>query len=125
AWARPLEGPLAEEPVHERADVQPDLRPERFVVRLEDDPLGTAVQRLFDVQGRTANRHVLPVRGHRVRALERARAPHDGADVGERADAVHAEWVERSVLALRERCWCAVDTRAHHAGESGLDAGWG
>src|SRR6476646_3843321 len=35
----PLERPLAEEAVHEDADVQADLGPERLVIRLEDDPL--------------------------------------------------------------------------------------
>src|SRR2546425_7825432 len=39
----PLEGALPEEIVHECADVQPDLRPERLVVRLEHHPLEPSV----------------------------------------------------------------------------------
>ena len=34
-----LERTLPEQIVHERADVQPDLRPQRLVVRFEDHPL--------------------------------------------------------------------------------------
>ena len=34
-----LEGSLAEEVVHEGADVEPDLSPERLIVGLEDHPL--------------------------------------------------------------------------------------
>src|SRR5919106_193906 len=33
-----LECPLPEQIVHERADVEADRRPQRLVVRLEDDP---------------------------------------------------------------------------------------
>src|SRR5207253_10655066 len=41
-----LERALAEQPLHEGADVQADLRPQRFVVRLEHDPLRAAVEAL-------------------------------------------------------------------------------
>src|SRR5690348_303852 len=53
---RPLEGALPEERVHERAAVESDLRPERLVVRLEDDPLRAAVQALLDVQREATDR---------------------------------------------------------------------
>ena len=40
-----LERALPEEALHERADVEPDLRPERLVVRLEHHPLRAAIER--------------------------------------------------------------------------------
>src|ERR1700730_5687747 len=39
-----LERALPEQVLHEGADVQPDLRPERFIVRFEDDPLSTLIE---------------------------------------------------------------------------------
>ena len=45
-----LERALAEQVVHERADVEPDLRPQRLVVGLEHDPLGAAVEALLEEQ---------------------------------------------------------------------------
>ena len=39
---RALEGALPEEALHEGAEVEPDLGPERLVVRLENHPLGAA-----------------------------------------------------------------------------------
>ena len=90
-----LERALAEEVVHERADVQPDLRPQRLVVRLEDHPLGAAVQALLEEQREPPDRDVLPLRGQLVGAVERARAPADVAEDREVAQAVDAERVER------------------------------
>src|ERR1043166_9080631 len=75
ARRRALERPLAEEAVHERAEVQADLRPERLVVRLEDHPLRAAVETLFEIERQAADRNVLPLRGQAVVALQRARAP--------------------------------------------------
>src|SRR5437763_7350398 len=98
-----LEGALTEEALHEGAEVQPDLRPERLVVRLEHDPLGTAVHALLEEQRRAPDRHVLPLRGEHVRALQRARAPGDPADDGERAQAVDAERVQLAVLGVGKR----------------------
>src|SRR5262249_20483142 len=72
---RALEGALPEEVVHEGADVQADLRPERLVVRLEDDPLRAAEKALLDVQSGAPDRDVLPLRGEPVVALPRPRAP--------------------------------------------------
>src|SRR5690606_1426016 len=75
ARRRALEGALPEKVLHEGADVQADLGPERLVVRLEDDPLRSAEQRLLDEQGSAANRNVLPVGGDEIGAFERPRAP--------------------------------------------------
>src|SRR5215210_6776475 len=103
ARARPLERALAEQRLHEGAHVEPDLRPERLVVPLEDDPLGAAVQALLDEEREPPDRHVLPLRGELVGADERPRAPDDGAEDGERPQAVEAERIERAVLGVRER----------------------
>src|SRR5262249_9814855 len=58
-----LESALPEQTLHKRADVQTDLRPNRLVVWLKDDPLSPAIQALFQEQGGTAYRYVLPLRG--------------------------------------------------------------
>src|SRR5262249_46993886 len=47
AWGLALEGALPEEVLHEGADVEPDLGPERLVVRLEDHPLRAAEEALL------------------------------------------------------------------------------
>src|SRR5215216_6285528 len=67
ACARALERALPEQGLHEGADVEPDLRPERLVVRLEHDPLRPAVQALLDVEREPPDRHVLPLRRELVR----------------------------------------------------------
>src|SRR6266849_5117517 len=43
-----LECSLPEEILHECSHIQADLRPERLSVRLEDDPLQTLIEALFD-----------------------------------------------------------------------------
>ena len=50
ARRRALEGALAEQVLHEGADVEADLRPQRLVVRLEDHPLRAAIEALLDEQ---------------------------------------------------------------------------
>ena len=60
ARRRALERALAEQVLHERADVEPDLRPQRLVVRLEHHPLRPAVEALFDVERQSPHRDVLP-----------------------------------------------------------------
>src|SRR6185295_20253399 len=47
---RALERALAEHSLHERADIEPHLGPERLVVRLEHDPLRAAVEALLEKQ---------------------------------------------------------------------------
>src|SRR5690606_7903251 len=61
AWRASLEGALAEEAVHEGADVQTDLRPEGLIVGFEDDPLRAAVEGLLDHEGGAADGDVLPL----------------------------------------------------------------
>src|SRR6266540_2229507 len=95
-----LEGPLTEEVVHERPHVEPDLRPQRLVVRLEDDPLGTAVEALLEEEREATNRDVLPLGCLRVGAVERASAPGDVAVDRERAQTVCAQRVEHAVLGI-------------------------
>src|SRR4051794_19080952 len=46
-----LERALAEERLHEGADVEPDLHPQRLVVRLEHHPLSAAEQAFFYKKG--------------------------------------------------------------------------
>src|SRR5258708_4865087 len=60
-WCLTLERTLAEQILHERSNIQTYLRPQRFIVRLEDDPLSTSEKTLFDVEGRPAHRNVLPL----------------------------------------------------------------
>src|SRR5262249_54459475 len=67
-----LERPLTEQAVHERPEVQPDLRPQPLVVRLEDDPFRAFVEALLDVQRRSPNRYVFPFARRLVGAVERA-----------------------------------------------------
>ena len=75
ARGRALERALAEQVVHERADVQPDLRPERLVVGLEDHPLQPAVQAFLDEERGAAHRDVFVLIGQLVGPAQRARAP--------------------------------------------------
>ena len=97
---RALEGALAEQVVHERADVQADLRPERLVVGLEDDPLRCPGRALLDVQGRPAHGDVLPLARLLVGAVQRAGAPADVAEDREVAQRVDAERIEAAVLGV-------------------------
>ena len=54
ARRRALKRALAKQVVHERADVQANLRPQRFVVGLKDHPLRAPIETLFDETVRTA-----------------------------------------------------------------------
>src|SRR6202011_5962952 len=80
-----LEGARAELREHERADVQPQARPERLVVRLEHRPLDPVVDARAQEDRHPAHRDVAPLRV----GPEGARAPHDeparrdGADRGD------------------------------------------
>src|SRR5215213_10892965 len=118
ARAGALERALAEQRLHERAHVEPDLRPQGLVVPLEHDPLRAAIEALLDEQREPPDRHVLPLRGELVGADERPRSPHDGAEDGERAQAVQPERVERAVLGIRER-----DREPLGAADDGVGAG--
>src|SRR5215211_4939143 len=65
-WRAALERALAEQVLHERAEIQAQLRPERLVVRLEDGPLAAAVEAFLDEQREPPHGHVLPLRGEPV-----------------------------------------------------------
>ena len=52
AWRFALERALAKEALHEGADVEPDLCPERLIVRLKDNPLRAAIERFLEEQRR-------------------------------------------------------------------------
>ena len=97
-----LERALPEQVVHERADVEPDLRPQRLVVGLEDHPLEPLTEALLDEQRGPADRDVLPLARLLVGAVERPRAPDDVAVDRERAQDVDAERVELPVLEVGE-----------------------
>src|SRR5206468_3755206 len=65
-----LERALAEKPVHECADVEPNLRPQWLVVGLEDDPLSAAIEALLDEQRRAPHGNVLPLGGEAIGSLQ-------------------------------------------------------
>ena len=74
-----LERSLQEQALHESADVEPDLAPQAFVVRLEDHPLRAVVQTGFEKQRQPPDGDILPLRAGLVVALQRASAPNDVA----------------------------------------------
>ena len=76
--------------MHEGAEVEPDLRPKRLVVRLEDDPLGPAVKRFLDEERHPPHRNVFPLGGEPVAAFQGARAPNHAARSGHSAQAIDA-----------------------------------
>ena len=58
--ASALEGPFAEEAVHEVAYARPDLRPERLAVGLENRPTRPPEDALFEEERQASHRDVLP-----------------------------------------------------------------
>src|SRR5205085_5207394 len=70
-----LERALEEESLHEGADIEADLAPERRVVRLEDNPLCAVVEAGFDVERETPDRYVFPLGAGLIVALQRASTP--------------------------------------------------
>ena len=70
-----LERALAEQVVHERADVEPDLRPERFVVRLEHNPLRAAIETFLDEERQCGARERISIRRRAGRRPPSVRAP--------------------------------------------------
>src|ERR1700752_167434 len=98
---RALEGSLAEEVLHEGADIQTDLRPEWFVVRLEDHELRAAKETLFDVECSASYGNVFPFRGEPVVALESARSPNNAAGRRLNAQTVNAERIQFAILCVR------------------------
>src|SRR6266851_3205914 len=61
-----LECSQAEQIMHERADIEANLRPQRLVVRLENDPLQAAIQAFLDKEGCAANGDVFPLRSQTI-----------------------------------------------------------
>src|SRR5207249_175674 len=76
-WSRTLEGALPEKIVHERSDIEANLRPKRLVVRLENHPLSASIETLLDVERGSTHRDVFVLVRHAVGATQGARAPHD------------------------------------------------
>ena len=98
-----LERALPEQVVHERADVEADLRPQRLVVGLEHHPLRAPVEALLDEQRGAADRDVLPLVASRSAPCS-VRAPQTTRpDAGNGPQAVDAERVELAVLGVGER----------------------
>src|SRR5207249_3061617 len=71
-----LESALAEQVVHERADIEPNLRPQRLIIRLEDHPLRSTIKTFLDVESRAPHRDVFPFGREPVIALQRACSPN-------------------------------------------------
>src|SRR6185436_2519868 len=69
---------LPEQVVHEGADVQANLGPQRFVVWLEDHPLQSTIESLLNEQCRAADGNVLPLGPDLVISLKSACTPRDG-----------------------------------------------
>src|SRR5262249_9705970 len=57
-WRLTLECALAKQVMHERTDVQPDLRPQWLVVRFKYHPLCATEQTLLDIQSHSPHRYV-------------------------------------------------------------------
>ena len=51
-----LESSLAEQPIQESADIQTQLGPQRLIVRLENCPLRSAIERLLEKQREAPHR---------------------------------------------------------------------
>src|SRR5262249_12540730 len=113
-----LEGALLEQTLHKGAEVEADLGPQRFVVRLKDNPLSAAEKALLEEEGEAADGNVLPLGGERVGGTQGAGAPDDAADFAERAQAIDAGRIQLAVLAVREFYGELGD-----AGEGGIDPG--
>src|SRR6266542_50719 len=114
-----LESALPKEVLHKGADIQPDLRVQRLVIRFENYPFETAIQALFYEQRQAANRNVLIFTSKAVIAIHRACAPVDDA-VRKDTYSVHGSWVQDAVLVIGKLLFHADD-----AAQIGLDASRG
>jgi hypothetical protein len=70
-----LKGAPSEQVVHEGARREPQLLPQRFVIRLEHRELGAAIQAFLNHQRDPTHRDVLPLRRQAIVAHQRARTP--------------------------------------------------
>src|SRR5690606_5796569 len=80
SWRGTLEGSPPEEVVHEGADGEPDLSPERLAVGLEDHPPGAPVAALLQEEGHPPHGDVLPLGRQPVGPLQGAAPPDDVPD---------------------------------------------
>src|SRR5437868_3269433 len=71
-----LECALPKQALQKRADVEPDLRPERLVIGLENHPLRGAVEGFFEKQRHAAHGNIFVFVAAIVLAVEGARAPY-------------------------------------------------
>src|SRR5437016_9593216 len=95
-----LKGSLPKEVMHERADVEANLGPERLVIGLEYNPLRAAIETLFDVKRGPPHRYILPFGSQPIIALQRARAPNNASSRNHRAQAIDAQPVEFTILGI-------------------------
>src|SRR5439155_8429590 len=109
---------LAEQAVHEDADIEPNLSPQRLIIGLEDDPLRAAIEAFLDEKREPADRDVLVFVRKLIGAAHCARAPHHAPDYRERAQAVDAEGIELTVFAIGQ-----LDRQVGGAVQRRIDAG--
>ncbi len=67
---RPEDFKLEKQVVHESADIEANLRPERFVVGFEDNPLSPSKETFFDIKCCAPDGDVLPLGGELVCPLK-------------------------------------------------------
>src|SRR5262249_52092567 len=97
-----LERAAAEEVMHERADVEADLGPERLVVGLEHHPLERLAEALLDEQRCAPDRHVLPLARPPGGSVEGPPPPDHVAVDRKRPQEVESERIELTVLQVRD-----------------------
>src|ERR1700741_3643462 len=111
---------LPKEVLHEGTDIEANLGPERFIVRLEDDPLRSPVEAFFDKQSESPDGNVFIVVRHLIGAIESAGSPTDRAVDREIAQAVDGQRIEDTVFRVRE-----LVLEVLHTGKGRFGAGWG
>src|SRR5579862_5261211 len=95
-----LERALAKQRLHKGANIQPDRRPQRFVVRLEHRPLQAPAQALLEEQSSTADRNVFVFVRQLVRTTQRPGTPHHLADDRKGTQTVDAELIKLAVFGV-------------------------
>src|SRR5439155_4202288 len=97
-----LESALAEEVLHEGADVEPDLGPQGFVIRLEYHPLQSAVEALLKKKSCTPHGYVLPFRARLIIALHSASPPDHVSVDFKVTNAIDSQLIQAAVLSIVE-----------------------
>ena len=118
ARRRTLERTLPEEVVHERADVQTNLRPQSLVIRLEDHPLRAAIETFLDEQRRATDGNVFPFRCEAIIAHARARSPRHAACRRHGSKAIDAQLIQLAVLQIGQS-----HAQTRHSDQRGLEPG--